>query len=221
MPATIDFAQARQNMIDGQVRPNGIIDQRLVDAMAEIPRENFVPSNRRSVAYIDEDLALGEGRYLPEPVVTARLIQALDISSDDVVLEIGSGCGYATAVLARLANTVVALESSEALSARAQEVLGKLGIDNAVNVSGDLTEGYKEQAPFDAILIHGAVAQIPDAITAQLADDGRLATVVRPARGVGQITLVRRVHGVASSMGLFDAGTPFLLGFEPTPAFSF
>ncbi len=221
MVATIDYSTARQNMIDGQVRPNGIIDQRLLDAMADIPREIFLPQNLRSVAYIDEDLDLGQGRYLIEPVVTARMLQALSLKESDVVLEIGAGVGYGTALLARLVNTVVAVESDDALIERSQAALGELGVDNTVTISGELTAGYADQAPFDAIVINGAVSEIPEAITSQLADEGRLVTVVRPSRSMGAITLIKRVRGVSSDVTLYDAGTPFLAGFEAKPAFQF
>ena len=221
MVATLDYSTARQNMIDGQVRPNGIIDQRLLDAMAEIPREIFLPQNLRSVAYIDEDLNLGQGRYLIEPVVTARMLQALSLKETDVVLEIGAGVGYSTAVLAKLVNTVVAVESDESLMERSQSALQELGIDNTVTITGELTAGYADQAPFDAILINGAVSEIPEGIIGQLADEGRLVTVVRPSRSMGSITLVKRVRGVSSDVTLYDAGTPILSGFEAKPAFQF
>lgn len=221
MVATLDYRTARQNMIDGQVRPNGIINQRLLDAMVAVPREIFLPQNMRSVAYIDEDLHLGQGRYLIEPVVTARMLQALSLKDSDVVLEIGSGVGYTTALLAKLVNTVVAVESDEGLIERAQHALTELGIDNTVTMQGDLTAGYADQAPFDAILINGAVSAIPNAISSQLADEGRLVTVVRPSRSVGAITLIKRVRGVSSDVSLYDAATPILSGFEAKPAFQF
>ena len=221
MAVTMDFALARQNMIDGQVRPNGVIEAKLVEVMEQVPRELFVPANRRSVAYIDEDLPLGSNRYLPEPVVTGRLVQALKIAPSDVVLEIGAGTGYTTAILSKLAATVVAVESDEALSARAQETLAELDIDNVVMVNQDYTQGYADQAPYDAILINGSVAECPENIVSQLAEDGRLVCVVRDERSMGRITLVQRVRGVTSEIELYDAGTPMLPGFEPAAAFEF
>jgi len=185
MAMVMDYAHARQNMIDCQIRPNGVIDAALLDAMGSIPRELFVPAGRKGLAYLDEDLAIGGGRYLLDPTVTARLLQALDLRPGDVVLEIGSGTGYVTSVLAKLVNTVVAIEEDEGLAAKAQEVIQQLGIDNTVTISRKLTEGYAEQAPFDAILINGAVAEVPEALIAQLGDEGRLATVVRRPRELG------------------------------------
>ena len=217
----MDYSTARQNMIDGQVRPNGIIDQRLLDAMVDIPREIFLPQNLRSAAYIDEDLALGNDRFFIEPVVTARMLQALSLKETDVVLELGSGVGYTTAVMSRLVNTVVAVESDPDLVERSQSALDELGVDNTVTITGDLAAGYADQAPFDAILINGAVAEIPDNLINQLADEGRLVTVVRPSRTMGAITLIKRVRGVSSDVVLFDAGTPILSGFEAKPAFQF
>lgn len=221
MGTTIDFARSRQNMVDGQIRPNGIIDQRVIDAMAAVPREAFVPATKRSVAYIDEDLALGNGRYLVEPVVIGRMLQALALDPSAIVLEIGAGTGYVSAVLARLAATVIALEQDQELAGKAQETLLQLGIDNVVNLQASLADGYAEQAPFDAILIEGAVAEVPQGLIDQLSENGRLVCVRRQPRGLGRVTLVRRDRGVVSSLELFDAATPYLPGFEPVAAFQF
>ncbi|MFQ6018971.1 MAG: protein-L-isoaspartate O-methyltransferase, partial [Kiloniellaceae bacterium] len=139
----------------------------------------------------------------------------------DIVLDIGCGPGYSTAILARLSATVVALESDTELAAKANRILADLGIDNAVVVEGPLTEGYPKQAPYNVIVLGGAVAEIPAAISDQLADGGRLVTVVRNATAVGQATLTQRSGEVVSSRGLFDAASPLLPGFEVEPGFVF
>ena len=217
----MDYATARDNMIDCQLRTNKVTEERLLEAFGQVPRELFVPEARRAVAYVDEDIAIGSGRYLMEPMVLGRLLQAAAIEPGDVVLDVGAGTGYASAIAARLAATVVALESAEGLAAQANERFQELGIDNAVVVTGPLTEGYGRQAPYNVILLNGAVASLPEAITAQLAEAGRLITVVKPEEGPGKATLVQCVGGHISSRVVFDAATPRLAGFEPVAGFRF
>ncbi len=179
----MDYAAARLNMVESQVRPNRVTDTRIVMAMLDLPRENFVPKPLRGVAYVDEDVHIGEGRYLMEPMVLARLIQAAGIELDDVVLEIGTGTGYGAAVLSRLAGKVIALESDAALANSAAQTLGALGITNVSVVDGTPIQGYPRQGPYDVILLGGGVEYIPPAIADQLGEGGRLlAVVVPPAR---------------------------------------
>ena len=221
MVVHLDYATARQNMIDGQVRPNGIIDQRLLAAMDTTPREHFVPQHLRSMAYVDEDIDLGQGRYLIEPVVTARMLQALALKPTDLVLEIGTGVGYTTALLAKLVNTVVTIDTSDELIDRAQTALEELALDNAVAMKSEMTAGYAQQAPYDAIIINGAVASLPTTICDQLGDNGRLVTVIRKTRGMGQLTLIKRIDKTTSDLVLYDAGTQVLTGFDAVPSFQF
>ncbi len=220
----IEYAQARRNMIDGQIKPNRVTDMALMTAMGEIPREAFVPAWARGVAYVDEDLKLAETRYLTEPLVFARLVDAAQVRPTDRVLDIGCATGYSTAVLARLADTVVAVEPDADFVRLAGDTLTQLGIHNAVVVAGAVTEGYPREAPFDVILINGSVGAVPRAITDQLAEGGRLVTVLAPALdrpGPGQGTLFLKVGQTASPRPLFEAGTPILPGFEPAAAFQF
>ncbi|MCB9948406.1 MAG: protein-L-isoaspartate O-methyltransferase [Rhodospirillaceae bacterium] len=219
-----EYATARHNMVEGQIKPNRVTDAAVMDAMREVPRELFVPTIARGVAYVDEDIRIADGRFLMEPMVLARLLDAAAVRRDDIVLDIGCGTGYSTAVLARLANTVVALESDGELARGASELLVRLGVDNAVIVEGPLTEGYPAQAPYQVIVLGGAVDHVPDGILAQLDEGGRLVTVIVPDLGrpaMGCATLFRRIHGHVSSRPLFDAGTPMLPGFEPLPTFQF
>ncbi len=216
-----DFAKARSNMIDSQLRTNKVTDTGVLEAFAAVPRERFLPEARASLAYIDEDLEVAPGRYLMEPMVLARLLQAAQIESDDVVLDVGCTTGCSTAVLARLADTVVALESDAALCERANQTLQDLGIDNAVVVTGDLTAGYQKQAPYDVILLGGAVAELPEAILSQLAEGGRLVTVMASQAHLGQAVLVRRNAGQTSHRVLFDAAVRELPGFTVAPGFVF
>lgn len=216
-----DYAAARFHMVEGQIRPNKVTDHRLVEAMLDIPREIFVPKTVRGIAYVDEDIAIGNGRYLMEPMVFARMLQEVGIEETDVVLDIGCGTGYSTAVLARLAGTVVGIESDAELAARATEALANVGSDNAVVISAPLTEGYPAQAPYDVIVVEGLVAHVPDGIIAQLAEGGRLIAAVHGERGVGEVRLFQRIGGVVSSRALFEASPHPLPGFEPAPKFVF
>lgn len=216
-----DYAAARFHMVEGQIRVNKVTDEALVGALMAVPRELFVPRAARGIAYVDEDVPVAPGRYLMEPLVLARLLQEAGVRRTDIVLDLGCGTGYATAVLSRIAATVVAVEENAELAARATEALGELGVDNAAVVEAPLTGGYAEQGPYDVILINGAVAEVPDGISGQLAEGGRLATVVAPRGRLGEARIFRKVGGVMSSRIIFEAGTPMLPGFEPKPVFEF
>ena len=175
----------------------------------------------RGIAYVDEDIALGNGRFLTEPMVLARMIESAQPRLSDIVLVIGCGTGYSAAVLARLANTVVAIEDDSDMVQQASETLAHLGVDNAVVIESPLTAGYAEQAPYQTIVIDGAVADVPQQILMQLADGGHLVAVVAPDGGLGRATLFRRIGGTVSHRDVFDASVPLLPGFEPVPTFQF
>ena len=217
----VDFATARWNMVESQLRTNKVTDLRVLDAFESVPRELFVPEPLRGIAYVDEDVALGGGRFVMEPRVLARLLQAAQLGPEDMALDLGCGSGYATAILSRLVATVVALEDDAALAETANRTLDTLEIDNAVVVEGPLAEGYPKQAPYNVILLGGAVAEIPATIADQLAEDGRLVAVVSAGPGLGRATLMRKDGGVTSSRVLYDATLPVLPGFEAAPGFVF
>lgn len=214
------FATARHNMVESQIRTNKVTDPALIGAFGELPRERFVPEGLRSVAYVDEDLELTRGRFLMEPMVLARLLQLATPKPEDIALDVGCGSGYASAVLARLCSAVVALESDRGLLARANALFDELQINNAVVVEGTLTEGYPRQAPYNVILVDGAVERIPQALFDQLAEGGRLVTVQLDG-GVGRGTLFLKSEGVVSRRPIFDAATPVLPGFRAEPHFVF
>ena len=217
----LEYATARRNMVESQIRTNKVTDAGLIEAFERVPRELFVPERLRGIAYVDEDIALGNGRFAMEPMVLARLLQAARPEPDDIALDLGCATGYATAILSRLVATVVALEGEADLAAEANRILSELEIDNAVVVEGPLTEGYPKQAPYNVIVLGGAVAEIPPAIGDQLADGGRLVAVVKGGAGMGRATLMQRNGSVVSSRILFDASAPMLPGFEIEPGFVF
>jgi protein-L-isoaspartate(D-aspartate) O-methyltransferase len=217
-----DFALARRNMIDGQLRPNRVTNGQLLAVIAELPRERFLPDGLKSVAYADDDVPLGGGRFLMEPMVLARLIQNLQPASEDKALVAASGRGYGAALLSRLAKTVVAVEGDRALAGSAEQTMKDLGIDNVEQMVSPPELGAAAGAPYDLILIEGAVQEVPQAILDQLAEGGRLATVIAaPSGALGVAHLFVKEGGVCSGRPLFDAGTPALPGFAPPPPFAF
>lgn len=215
-----DSTDRRLSMVNGQILPNKVTDLRITDAMLAVPRESFVPKALRGVAYVDEDIPLGNGRYLMEPVVFARMLQAAEIEADDLVLDIGGATGYAAAVIAHLASAVVALECDDVLARKANENLAGLEIDNVAVVTGELDQGYPEQGPYNVIFLDGAVERVPEALTGQLADKGRMVLVSR-RHGVGKAMLYRNFDGMTSARELFDAQVFQLPGFAIKPGFVF
>ncbi|MBS0549460.1 MAG: protein-L-isoaspartate O-methyltransferase [Proteobacteria bacterium] len=217
-----DFALARRNMVDGQLRPNRVTNAPILAAVSELPREQFLPAGLKSVAYSDEDVPLGNGRFLMEPMVLARLIQSLQPATDDKALVVASGQGYGVALLARLVQSVVGVENDAAMHGSADQTIKALGFANVSLRTGQPEAGAPESGPYDVILIEGAVREIPKAILDQLAEGGRLATVVAGAPGaLGVAQLVVKEGGVTSGRPLFDAGTPVLPGFAPPARFTF
>jgi protein-L-isoaspartate(D-aspartate) O-methyltransferase len=218
------FSTARQNMVDGQVRPSDITDSRIIDAMFAVPREAFVPQQRRALAYLDLDLDVSEGdsakRFLIKPVVTAKMLQAAEIAETDNVLVVGCATGYAAAVVAKLGCRVTATESDSTLAAKANEVLAGLGLSNVTVRAADAAAGDATGAPFDVIVLNGATEIIPDRLYRQLKEGGRLVGVfatTQPPRA----TIVTRSHDEFGNRALFDAVVPVLPGLERLPAFVF
>ena len=222
----IDFAELRRGMVDGQVRTNDVTDHRIIAAMLEIPRERFVPASLKSLAYIDDDLqirAAGSGavpRFLLEPMILARLVQLADIEAGEHVLDVGAGTGYSSALLSRLAQQVVALEEDPDLAAAATSTLADLGVDNVAVMQGPLAAGWASEAPYDCILLNGAVDEVPAALFAQLKEGGRLIAVVGGG-GAGRAGVFTKVAGQPSERIAFNAAVPALPGFEAPQRFVF
>jgi protein-L-isoaspartate(D-aspartate) O-methyltransferase len=212
----MNYTQTRDNMVESQLRTNKIVDVRLIGAFASVEREQFLPLELQPIAYVDEEISLGNGRFLLEPMVFARLVQAAAIKQTDRVLVIGAGCGYGAAIIATLTPHVVAVEADKAALRNPEKLAG---ITVAI---GALDEGCAAHAPYDVIVIEGSVADVPSTISAQLAEGGRLVTIVREdVYTTGQAVLLLKQSNALSQTRLFDASTPYLTGFAPKSAFVF
>ncbi|MFV3130041.1 protein-L-isoaspartate O-methyltransferase family protein [Niveispirillum sp. KHB5.9] len=221
MMATPEYSAARLNMVDSQIRPNKVTDQRVVDAFLAIPRDQFVPAGLRGVAYVDTGIAIGKGRFLLEPMVLARLLNEAKVEASDIVLDVGTGTGYSAAIIGRLASTVVALESDADLAAQANQAMQTHGIDNAAIMQGPLAAGWAKQGPYNVIVVQGAVASVPQTLLDQLAEGGRLVAVVLPESGQGVARLYQKKGGQVTGRILFDASATLLPGLESKPDFQF
>lgn len=223
---TVDFAQARIRMVDGQVRTTDVTSLALIQAMLDVPREYFVPASWRDLAYIDEDIQIAPAadgrmaRYLMEASPLARMLQAADVQPTDIVLDVGSGAGYAAAILSQLAGSVIALESDAPLAAQAGATLAALGCGNVTVVQGELAEGHPGNAPYDVIVVAGAVDFVPSALFHQLKEGGRL-VVVEGHGNAGVANLYVKSGRDVTSRRVFNAAIKPLPGFESAPAFHF
>ena len=217
-----DFRAVRLAMVESQLRTNTVTHPGVLAAFIELPRERFVPAGLHDSAYVDEDIPLKPGRFLMEPLALARMLQLASIGPKDKALVIGAATGYATAAVALLAQSVVAVEADRELANQARANLAALHLANATVAEGPHDQGYKPGAPYDVILLDGAAVEIPRAVSDQLAEGGRLVAVLR-ARGdrVGQATVITRQSAALNRRTVFDSGTPYLPGFTPAPGFAF
>ncbi|HAR50893.1 MULTISPECIES: protein-L-isoaspartate O-methyltransferase family protein [Roseovarius] len=214
-----DYAARRMMMVDTQIRPSDVTKFPIIDAMLSVPRESFVPSALREAAYVGENVSLGGNRVVLEPRSLAKMLDALDITGDELVLDIGCGLGYSSAVMARMAEAVIAVEEDEDLAEEAQSLLVDFGADNVILHTGPLAEGAPEHGPYDVITIQGAVAHLPEGILAQLKDGGRIACLfAEGALGVARVGY--KIDGQISWRYAFNAGAPVLPGFESHAAFT-
>jgi len=218
------FSTARQKMVDGQVRPSDVTDVRILDAMLAVPREAFVPENKRALAYLDLDLDVSEGgeakRFLIKPVVLAKMLQAAEIKPTDRVLVVGCATGYAAAVIAQFAGQVSATESDSALAAKATAILAQNGCGNVAVKTAAAADGDQAGGSHDVIVLNGATEIVPERLYRQLPDGGRLVGVFATSQPP-RATLVTRSHGDFGHRALFDAAAPVLPGMERLPAFVF
>lgn len=217
--AMTDFAARRQMMVDTQVRPSDVTKFPIIEAMLSVPREDFVPDAQREAAYAGENVGLGTGRVMLEPRTLAKMLDALDVGQDELVLDVGCGYGYSSAVVARMAQAVVAVEEDEFMAGEAQTILSDLGADNVVVHSGPLAEGAAEHGPYDVIVIQGGVGDVPDGLLDQLKDGGRIACLFMDA-ALGVVRIGYKRDGAISWRFDFNAGAPVMPGFEKQRAFA-
>lgn len=213
-----DFADRRRMMVDTQVRPSDVTKFPIIDAMLSVAREHFVPDAQREAAYADGLIELSQDRYMLEPRTLAKMLDALNITNDEMVLDVACGLGYSSAVTARMAQLVVGVEEDEDVAEEAQSLLMEAGADNAIVHVGPLTEGAEEHGPYDVILVQGAVESVPQVLTGQLKDGGRMAAIFME----GQLGTVRIGHKSGDRMSWrfgFNATAPVLPGFVKNRTF--
>ena len=216
--SNLDFPAMRRAMVDSQLRTNAVSDPRVTAAIESVAREEFVPADRRATAYVDRAIPLSATRSMNPPLVTARLIVEAGIVPTDTVLVVGAASGYAAAVVAGLASSVVALESDAALAGAAKAQLK--GLPNVTVVTGDLAKGHSKGAPYDVILVDGAIEQVPDALIRQLAEKGRLAAAVIVG-GVSRLSIGYKAGAGFGLDPIMDADAVALPGFAKPKVFSF
>ncbi|SLN37860.1 Protein-L-isoaspartate O-methyltransferase [Aquimixticola soesokkakensis] len=214
-----DYTARRTMMVDTQVRPSDVTKFPIIEAMLTIARENFVPSSKREAAYVGENITFAPGRVVLEPRTLAKMLDALNITGDELVLDIGCGLGYSSAVIARIAQAVVAVEADEALVGEAQAALTQASADNVILEQGPLAGGAAQHGPYDAILIEGGVEEVPAAILDQLKDGGRIACIFVDG-SLGTVRIGYKLDGGMSWRMSFNAAAPVLAGFEKTTAFA-
>jgi protein-L-isoaspartate(D-aspartate) O-methyltransferase len=213
-----EFASRRMMMVDTQVRPSDVTKFPIIDSMLSVPRELYVPRALQEAAYVGENLQIAPGRVMLEPRTLAKMLDALDIQPDEIVLDLGCGLGYSAAVLARLAETVVAVEENDELASTAQRALSDEGVDNAVVVTGPLADGAAKHGPYDAITLQGGIETLPEAIANQLKEGGRIGAVFMSG-SLGIVKIGIKTGGRIDWRFAFNAAAPLLSGFARPPAF--
>lgn len=215
-----DFVARRTIMVDTQIRPNDITKFNVIEAILHVAREDFVPVGKREAAYVGENIDIGRGRVLLEPRTLGKMLDVLDIRRDELVLDIGSALGYSAAVIARLAEAVVAVEEDSAMLADAAEALPAAEADNVILQAGPLADGAPQHGPYDVIVVEGGVAHLPEALVAQLKDGGRMAVLFQEG-ALGAVRIGYKIDGRMTWRHAFNAGAPILPGFEEHAAFAF
>lgn len=214
------YSDRRTMMVDTQVRPSDVTKFPIIDAMLSVPREVFVPDAMKEAAYVGETLELSSGRVLLEPRTLAKLLDALVIDKTETVLDLGCGLGYSTAVIARMADAVVAVEDDADLANEAQLALSNTGIDNAAVIEGVLAEGAAKHGPFDVIILQGGVEEIPTTLLDQLNEGGRIGAIFMEG-ALGVVRIGRKINGQVMWKYTFNAAAPILSGFSKEQAFEF
>ncbi|MEL6599429.1 MAG: rRNA adenine N-6-methyltransferase family protein [Pseudomonadota bacterium] len=215
-----DFAAARTMMVDTQIRPSDVTRYPIIDAMLRTPREEYLPAEAKPVAYLGDHVDIGEGRVALDPRVLAKMLDALDIQPTELVLDVGAGLGYSTAILGALAEAVVGVEEVESFARRAEDTLNAQGVDNATIEVRALTAGAEEHGPYDVIILQGAAEALPDAIADQLREDGRIA-MIQADGSLGYCAIGVKGRNGISWRRSFDATAPLLPGFTAEKGFVF
>src|SRR6056297_66388 len=215
-----DYAVRRTVMVDTQVRPSDVTKFPIIDAMLDVPREAFVPRHLREAAYMGENIDLGGGRVILEPRTLSKLLDSLDIRSSELVLDVGSALGYSAAVIARMAEAVVAVEEDRDMANEAQGLLSEHGADNVIVHHGPLAEGAPEHGPYDVIVVEGGVGDLPQTLIEQVKQGGRIACLFMEG-ALGAVRIGYKVDGDISWRYAFNAGAPVLPGFERYKVFTF
>lgn len=215
-----DMSYAREMMVDCQIRPSDVTKYNIIDAFLSVPREEFVPSSKRAVAYAGEHIDLGEGRFLLDPRVFAKMLDVVNIQPNELVLDLGAGLGYSTAILARIAQTVVGLEENEALAKAAAVSLSEMAIGKGFVEHGPLAEGLAKHGPYDVVFVQGAIETVPAALADQIKDGGRIVTLYSDGN-LGQCRIGFKRGSVLSWANEFDATAPVLDGFAKATEFTF
>lgn len=214
-----EFATRRMMMVDTQVRPSDVTKFPIIEAMLHIPREAYVPSDKREAAYVGENITLANGRVVLDPRSFAKMLDALDLQPSDLVLDLGVAYGYSAAVTARMVDTVVAVEADADMATEAQRILSEQGVDNAVVISSALTDGNAKHAPYDVIMVQGGVEVIPESVLAQLKEGGRIGAIFMEG-ALGTARIGTKVDGRVTWRNAFHATAPLLTGFEKVKDFA-
>jgi len=215
-----NYSILRETMVDTQVRPSDVTKFPIIDAMLSVPREAFLPDALRDVAYMGENIELAQGRCVLEPRTIAKMLDGLNVTADELVLDVAPALGYSTALLAQLAEAVVAVEEDEDMASEAEANLGAHGIHNAAVITGPLTEGSAKHGPYDVIVIQGGVSDVPQALLDQLKEGGRIAAIFMSG-ALGEVRIGHKIEGAVNWRMEFNAAAPVLPGFSPAPAFVF
>ena len=216
----MDFARARDFMVESQVRPSDVTDKRIIRAMRTLPRERFVPAAKRTIAYGDLEVEVSPGRMLMRPRDLSKLIQSLAPQANERALEIAGATGYGAAVLSACCKEVIALDPDPDISFAARAALESCGVTNVKTVSTAAVDGWADEAPYDLILLNGAAEIVPEAWLAQLAPGGRLGVIVRQG-AAGSARIYTRANDASAYRSVFDAAPPVAPGLTKPPAFSF
>ncbi len=218
----MNFSEARKNMVECQLRTNGITNQKIVQAFMTIPREDYYPAHLASCAYLDEDVCIANDRWALEPLVEARMMSAAQLAPTDVVLLVGASSMTLTAYLSQIVTTVIVIDEDAALLDQAQAIAQKHEIGNVAYIHSPMTQGYAEEAPYDVIILSGAVCEVPNTLFSQIVDGGRLACIEKKhEKSQGDLKLYKKMGLSVSGSFLGNANTPFLKGFAPTTEFEF